>query len=363
MGVGDMEDEAIGKVPLLVIDDRAYLDHAPGNWPEGPHRLEAIWSTLAESGVRDALTYEPPVAATEEDLGLVHTSRHIQRVRSVAENGGGYLTLDTVVTAASYRTALLAVGGTMKAVDAVLEGRARRAAALVRPPGHHATPGEGMGFCLFNNVAVAAAHALTRRHLKRVLIVDWDLHHGNGTEAAFYGSREVLFLSCHESPAYPGTGWVTDIGEGEGEGFTVNLPFPPGTGDPVYAEAFETVVKPIARAYRPELILVSCGLDAHFLDPIGRLRLTAAGYGHLAEVVCGLADELCGGKIVFVLEGGYDPVGLGWSLASVLNVASGRGGPLSEPVSHRLSGEPGYGLGAHERLAAVISAQRPYWPL
>ncbi len=350
-------------IPLLAVDDQRYLQHAPGNWPEGPHRLEAIWTALDRSGVGEALVREAPTPATEEDLALVHTARHIERVKLVAEDGGGYLTLDTVVSPRSFEVALLAAGGAIGAVEAVLDGRARRAVALVRPPGHHATPGEGMGFCLFNNVAIAAAHALVRRRLDRVLIVDWDLHHGNGTEAAFYGTRNVLFLSCHESPAYPGTGWVTDTGEGEGEGFTVNLPFPPGTGDPVYADAFETVVGPVARAYRPELVLVSCGLDGHFLDPIGRLRLTAKGYGHLAEVVTSLADELCDGRLVLVLEGGYDPLGLGWSLASVLNVVSGRGGPLSEPPGQTLTGDPGDTPGGRERLAAVISIQRRYWPL
>ncbi len=350
---------------LLVINDRTYLEHAPGNWPEGPHRLEAIWGVLAESGVAEALTYESPATATEEDLGLIHSWRHIERVRRVAGEGGGHLTLDTVVSPESFRVALLAAGGAMKATDAVLSGKVPRAAALVRPPGHHATPEEGMGFCLFNNVAIAAAHARARRGVERVLIVDWDLHHGNGTEAAFYGTDRVLFFSCHESPAYPGTGWVTDVGEGEGEGYTVNVPFPPGTGDSLYEEAFETMLAPVARAYRPEVILVSCGLDAHFLDPIGRLRLTAAGYGRLATIVTGLADELCGGKAVFVLEGGYDPVGLGWSLASVFNVASGRGGPLREPagVGPTPTAAAGEAPAARERLASVRATQRNYWPV
>ncbi len=350
------------RTALLLIDDQAYLEHAPGSWPEGPHRLEAVWHVLEECGLRQALPREDATPATEADLSLVHTSRHIERVRRVAAEGGGYLTLDTVVSPESYRVALLAAGGAIRAAEAVLEGRTRRAAALVRPPGHHATPDEGMGFCLFNNVAVTAAHLHARRGLDRILIVDWDLHHGNGTEAAFYGTSRVLFLSCHESPAYPGTGWVTDVGEGEGEGYNVNLPFPPGTGDDVYEEAFAAVVSPIAQAYRPEFILVSCGLDAHFLDPIGHLRLTSAGYGRLAGTVCALADELCGGKVVFVLEGGYDKVGLGWSLASVLNVASGHGGPLDEPAGYGpLPG--GDGRGARERLALVRATQRAYWPV
>jgi len=350
-------------VGFLVIDDQAYLQHAPDNWPEGPYRLEAIWSALAETGVKEALAFEPPTPATEDDLALIHVPRHIERVKRVAAGGGGYLTLDTMVSRASFDIALLAVGGALKAVDAVLAGRFARAAALVRPPGHHATPEEGMGFCLFNNVAIAAAHLRLRRGLDRVLIVDWDLHHGNGTEAAFYGTSGVLFLSCHESPAYPGTGWLSDVGEGEGEGFTVNLPFPPGTGDQTYEEAFASVLSPIARSYRPEMILVSCGLDAHFLDPIGRLRLTAAGYGRLAQTVCDLADELCGGRVVFVLEGGYDPIGLGYGLASVLNVASRRGGPLDEP-----GGPPPRGVlpdppAARDRLASIIASQHPYWPV
>ncbi len=357
---------------VLAVSDEAYLEHAPGNWPEGPHRLEAVWKALEETGVGDLLELRSPVPASEEDVSLVHTSRHIERVKEVARGGGGYLTLDTVVSPKSYDIALLAVGGVLTAVDAVLGGEAKRAAALVRPPGHHATAEEGMGFCLFNNVAIAAAHALSRRGLERVLIVDWDLHHGNGTEAVFYDSRKVLFVSCHESPAYPGTGWITDTGEGEGEGFTVNIPFPAGTGDDAYLEAFDSVVAPIARAFRPELVLVSCGLDAHFLDPLGRLELTSRGYGRLSGVVCGLADELCGGKVVFVLEGGYDPVGLGWSLASVLSVAAGRD-PVAEPEGCRREeaeedgkGRCGRGSGARAGglvISSVLKTQRAYWPV
>ncbi len=348
---------------LLVIDDPAYLQHAPGNWPEGPHRLKAIWSALEATGVAGALVREAPTPATLEDIGLIHTARHIERVKRIAEEGGGYLTLDTVVSPESFQVALLAAGGAMKAADAVLSGQSRRAAALVRPPGHHATPEEGMGFCLFNNAAITAAHVRARRGLERVLIVDWDLHHGNGTEAAFYSTDEVLFFSCHESPAYPGTGWVTDVGEGDGEGYTVNVPLPAGTGDPTYEEAFETILGPIARAYRPQLILVSSGCDGHFLDPLGRLRLTSAGYGRLAGFVAGLADELCEGRVVLVLEGGYDEVGLGWSTASILNVLAGRGGPLDEPPGSGNRPEGVEPAGARERLASVRAAQHPYWPL
>ncbi|MEW6031414.1 MAG: histone deacetylase [Bacillota bacterium] len=348
---------------LLVINDRAYLEHAPGNWPEGPHRLEAVWMALAETGVKEALVFEPPEPAREEDLALVHTERHIDRIRRFARAGGGYLTLDTVVSAESFDVALLAVGGALKALEAVLSGRTVRSAALVRPPGHHATPEEGMGFCLFNNVAVAAAHARKRRGLERVMIIDWDLHHGNGTEAAFYASPGVLFVSCHESPAYPGTGWLTDTGEGEGEGYTVNLPLPPGSGDRTYREAFETVIAPVARAYRPEVILVSCGLDAHYLDPIGRLRLSTGGYGELSAIVCGLADELCQGRVVFVLEGGYDVVGLGWGMASILNVASGRGGPIPEPEGYDPPEPQDEPLSASSRLDDIRSVQQEYWPV
>jgi len=351
-------------VEFLVIDDRRFLEHAPGNWPEGPHRLEAIWTALTQTGVREALVFDSPCPAAPEDLALVHTKGHIEGVKKISEQGGGYLTLDTVVTPRSYETALLAAGGTMKAVDAVLDGKARRAAALVRPPGHHATSTEGMGFCLFNNIAVAAAHALSRRQLERVLIVDWDLHHGNGTEAMFYSSRRVLFFSCHESPAYPGTGWITDVGEEEGEGYTINVPMPPGSGDLDYRDAFEKVLLPAARTYRPDIILVSCGLDAHRLDPLGHIELSTAGYGVLTQLVCSLADTVCDGRLVFVLEGGYDPIGLGWGMASILNVASGLGGPLEEPPAYaRAPGHTARSALARDRLSSVIATQEAYWPL
>lgn len=348
---------------LSVFSDPAYLAHAPGNWPEGPHRLEAIWSALAATGVETVLTYQTPVPAKEEDVALVHSHRHIERVRRVAGAGGGYLTLDTVVSRESYATALLAVGGAMGAVDAAMAGAGPGACALVRPPGHHATAAEGMGFCLFNNIAVAARHAQRRYGLDKVMIIDWDLHHGNGTEAIFYGSSDVLFISLHESPAYPGTGWITDIGEGDGEGFTVNIPLPARSGDATYARAFEEIVAPIARAYRPELILVSCGLDAHYLDPIGHLEVSAAGYGRMSRAVVGMAEELCPGRLVFVLEGGYDPIGLGYSLASILGVAAGHGEPISEPEGYRRSSVPSEPAGAGERMASVRRCQARYWPV
>lgn len=350
-------------VRLLVFTDPSYHDHAPGNWPEGPHRLDAIHSALAASGLAEALVYRSPSAATPDDLALVHSHRHIDRVKRVAAAGGGYLTLDTVVSAASYDVALMAAGGAMGAVDAVLNGEAQRACALVRPPGHHATAGEGMGFCLFNNVAVAARHCITHHGLSRIMIIDWDLHHGNGTESIFYDSSEVLFISLHEAPAYPGTGWLSDTGEGEGEGYTVNIPVPAYSGESTYLSAFETIIAPITRAYRPQLMLVSCGLDAHFLDPIGHLSLSSSGYGRLTEWVCALAEELCGGRVVFVLEGGYDPIGLGWSMASVLSVASEQGGPLPEPEGSCRSEVPDEPSGARERLSVVRKCQMRYWPL
>jgi acetoin utilization deacetylase AcuC-like enzyme len=299
-----------------------FQGHDTGAHPENPFRLVAIEEELEAVGLdgnRPTVTFAPaPPAAIER----VHDPRYVAMLDDLAARGGGALDPDTVVEPDSVEVARLAAGAAVAAVDAVLGGRLTRAFALVRPPGHHATPRRGMGFCLFNNVAVAAAHALAGG-LERVLIVDWDVHHGNGTQDAFYETDAVLFFSVHQSPLYPGTGAVSERGRGRGEGFTINVPLPPGQGDAVYRRVFDETLLPAARAYRPQFVLISAGFDAHAADPLGGMRLTEGGFADLARRVVELADEFAGGRIVAVLEGGYDPPALGRSVAAVVRVLDG----------------------------------------
>lgn len=283
-----------------------YLEHNIPGHPERRERLQRIMGSLESSGTLARLT---PIEATPLDLELLsamHDQNYIKRVEMVAESGGGMLDPDTYVNAHSYEAALMAAGGLINAVEAVLSGQVDNAFALVRPPGHHALRDRGMGFCLFNNVALAAQYAIERHGLFRILIVDFDVHHGNGTQDAFYERDDVLYFSTHQYPHYPGTGHWKERGQGKGEGYTVNVPLPYGIGDEGYAQAFEEIVLPMARRYNPELILVSAGYDAHWADPLASMRLSTAGFHRLTTILVSLAEELCQGHLVLTLEGGYD---------------------------------------------------------
>ncbi len=307
-----------------LVYDPLYLEHDTGaQHPERPERLGAIVSHLKEQGLWEELT---PIAiddATLDDLNLIHIPELAEAIQRFAATGGGYIDPDTVVSPRSYEVALRAAGGCLRAVDAVLDGQVSSAFCLVRPPGHHATPNRAMGFCIFNNVAIAAQHALARRSLNRVAIIDFDVHHGNGTQDAFYDDPSVLYFSTHQYPFYPGTGHWEESGTGEGAGTNVNVPLPASCGDAEYKRVFEEILVPVIRRYRPDLILVSAGFDAHFADPLAQMRLSAAGYYDLAETIKSLADELCGGRVVFALEGGYDLTAIAWSAQACVDVLLG----------------------------------------
>ncbi|MER3438998.1 MAG: histone deacetylase, partial [Chloroflexota bacterium] len=260
--------------------------------------------------------------ADPNDVERVHNPWYIETVERLAERGGGWLDADTYVTPQSYDVALLAAGAAVAAVDAVLGGVVPRAFALVRPPGHHATPERGMGFCLFNNIAIAAARALSHG-LERVLIFDWDVHHGNGTQDVFYDSSAVMFCSIHQYPFYPGTGAASERGIGNGEGYTLNIPLPAGRTDEDYIRIVDEVVVPAAYQYRPELILISAGFDAHAHDPLGGMRLTERGFAAMTRLIAGAAGDLCSGRIVAVLEGGYDIAALGRCVAATVRELDG----------------------------------------
>ena len=286
--------------------DPLFLEHDLPGHPESRVRLERVMQHLESEGLLARMTLLRPQPAGFDLLTRIHQAPYVATVRALAGRGGGFLDPDTYAGAQSYDAALLAVGAAAGLVRAVLEGACRNGIALVRPPGHHATPDRGMGFCIFNNVAVAARAALDEFGLRRVLIVDWDVHHGNGTQEIFYESPNVLYVSTHQFPFYPGTGDWRQIGDGPGRGFTVNVPLPSGVGDRGFLRIFDELLAPLAERFRPELILVSAGYDAHWSDPLAGLRLSLSGYWEMSRAVVRLANSLCGGRLVIVLEGGYN---------------------------------------------------------
>lgn len=300
------------------VYDPLYLEHNRSGHVERRERLETTLQVLEQRGLPHRMVKVEATPVPMEHLLEVHSQQYVEQVKQVAARGGGNLDPDTYVNDRSYEVALLAAGGMLNLVKAVLEGRGKNGFALVRPPGHHAMPSRGMGFCIFNNVAVAAKYALNQNGLSRILIVDFDLHHGNSTHEVFYDTSKVLYFSTHQYPYYPGTGHSDSIGRGDGEGFTVNVPLPPGVGDEGYMRIFDEILYPLAERYRPELILVSAGYDAHWADPLGMMELSAVGYAHLTRTLKEMAEEFCGGRLVFTLEGGYDLEALAHSIAATL---------------------------------------------
>jgi acetoin utilization deacetylase AcuC-like enzyme len=320
-----------------IVTDDSYLEHDTGAaHPERPDRLRAIGRLLRSEPSPDWIRI-PARDASVEDLARIHVPEYVERVAATARLARFAFDADTPACARTFAAARRAAGGVLALVDAVMAGRVSNGFALVRPPGHHAERDRAMGFCFFNNVALAAAHLRAAHGLRRVLIVDWDVHHGNGTQHSFYRDPSVLFVSSHQYPFYPGTGAVREVGTGEGEGFTLNLPFPAGYGDAQYVQAFLDVVEPIARQFVPEFILVSAGFDAHRRDPLAGMDVTEDGFAKLARVLLRTARELCQDRLVAVLEGGYDLEGLTRSIAAVLSEMQGEqlGEPVSPPVGDR----------------------------
>ena len=283
-----------------------YLEHDRPGHPESAQRLERTMARLWDSGVLDRAVQIEPRPATREELERVHTPSHIDRVQKVAEAGGGHLDPDTYVAPRSYEAALMAAGGLLAAVEAVLAGEIDNGFALLRPPGHHATPTRGMGFCLFNNVAIAARHALADPQVERVFILDFDVHHGNGTQDVFEADPSTFYFSTHEYPFYPGTGHWSETGRGPGQGTVLNVPLPAGVGDEGFDAILHQLAWPAARRFQPDLFLISAGYDAHWQDPLAMLLLSLTGYAAITQELVAMADELCQGRILFALEGGYD---------------------------------------------------------
>jgi acetoin utilization deacetylase AcuC-like enzyme len=307
---------------LLLISDRFKL-HDTGRHPENAGRLAAIHSHLSEVGLLDDRQVVEPVPATVDDVALVHTPRYIQMIERLARSGGGQIDVDTRVARQSYDVALLTVGAAISAVDRVLDRGTLRAFALSRPPGHHALPNRGMGFCIFNAIAAAAQHAIERKGLGRVAVIDWDVHHGNGTQAIFYETDRVLYTSIHQWPLFPGTGAANETGSAQGAGYTVNVPLPPGAGDREYLQTLDEIIGPRVDEYRPELLLVSAGFDAHRDDPLAGMNVSERGFADIASRMREWADTLTEGRLVLILEGGYHQQALARSVAATIRALDG----------------------------------------
>lgn len=333
----------------LFYDERFLKHRAPYAHPEHPGRLEAIWKRLSEESLPQRCRRVPAREAQAGELLSVHTEQHVDNIRATADRDLTQLDPDTYACRDSAQAAFLAAGGLVDLTDAVLTGQLANGLALLRPPGHHAEADRAMGFCLFNNVAIAARAARTRG-ASRVLIVDWDVHHGNGTQNSFWDDPDVLYFSTHQFPFYPGTGAIHETGGSRAHGHTVNVPWPAGMGNAEYLAAFDRVLTPIAEGFRPGLVLVSCGFDAARGDLLGQMRVTPDGYAAMTVKL----QALAGGRLVLVLEGGYNLDAISRSAEACLRVLLGEEAPATDfgtptPVATRI-------------LEEVIRAQRAFWP-
>ncbi len=306
-----------------LVYDPVYLKHDTGQHVENAGRLEAIISHLDQTGLSRQLTPVEPRAASAEELSAVHDKQYISHIGDVAQRGGGWLDADTVMSAESYEAAVYAAGGAITATEAVITGQVASAFALLRPPGHHATSRRAMGFCLFNNVAVATEYALAKHNLERVAIIDFDVHHGNGTQDIFYDNPRVLYVSTHEYPFYPGTGDIEETGRGAARGTKVNIPLPADCGDDEYLHVFEEIISPVVERFKPQLIMVSAGYDPHWADGLALMQVTTTGFAQMVKIIRGLAEELCHGHIVICLEGGYHLQALAHSVKATFDTLIG----------------------------------------
>lgn len=312
------------KRKTAVLMDPVFLEHDPGyNHVECPDRLAVIYEQLDKPKIRANFLFPEFERATVEELALNHTEFHINRLAETACKQFEMLDPDTHTSPRSYDAACFAAGAVIEGVRLVVNGGADNAAALVRPPGHHAEADRTSGFCLFNNIAVGAHYGIKHLGLERILIVDWDLHHGNGTQHAFYDTDEVLYISAHQYPYFPGTGSLGEVGAGRGEGYTINVPLSGGQTDQCFARIFNELVVPVARQYKPRMIMVSAGYDTYVSDPLGTMAVTVDGYAYMTRVLVDLAEELCDGRLVLVLEGGYNFEGLKDGMLATLNEMRG----------------------------------------
>lgn len=304
-------------------------DHDLHGHPENPNRFN-YFERLHSLPIAEHFIVIPPQPADEELILRVHPQKYLEALKQAVEQGPGYLDYgDTYITPASYEAARMAAGGVLQVLEAIIEKRAKRGFAMIRPPGHHATQTRAMGFCILNNIAIAARHAQTMG-MSKILIVDFDVHHGNGTQQIFEADPTVSYFSTHQSGIFPGTGYLHEKGIGDGEGTVVNIPLPGRTGDQGLISIFERILLPISRRFAPDMIMVSAGFDGHWRDPLANLILTRDGYYHLSKILLSMADSLCQGRLLFVLEGGYDPKTLQESIAEILSAIAGSPSPFKE---------------------------------
>lgn len=344
------------KVAIVYHPD--YLIHTQGQHPERKERLEHILVALKENNLLSDVEIHEPEPASIDDLTLIHDADYIAAVEEACLARRSYLDMDTYIVPESYRIALLSAGGALAGLSMVMNKKPLKVFVLNRPPGHHAEFDKAMGFCLFNNVAIAAAKAVSEYGLQRIAIVDWDVHHGNGTQHSFEKDEKILFISIHQSPAYPGSGGIDETGSGSGEGYTVNLPLPGGCGDPEYDLCFKEIIMPILDQYEPELIIVSAGQDAYHLDPLAGMALTYNGYYNMATQLADAADRWAEGKLLLCLEGGYHLQGQAGAVLQVINAI----GKFNLPITEN---SPLYEVGQSFRvhLDEIIKVQRRFWQL
>ena len=338
-----------------ILRDKRFMEHDMGAFhPENPQRLEVIYRMLDEEITFEYSPIEPRVG-TEEEIRWVHTESYIQAVKKTAGLERVMLDPDTSTSARSYEVATLAVGGILRATELIMAGDIMNAFALIRPPGHHAEASRAMGFCLFNNVAIAAEYLLREHGLERILVVDWDLHHGNGTQHSFEKRKDVLYFSTHQFPHYPGTGHWSETGKGDGEGYTVNIPLGPGKTDQDYIYIFEKILSPISRAFKPEFILVSAGFDIYEDDPLGGMLISDQGFGAMAYSLLQMAKNVCQDRILFALEGGYNPGGLRSGCKQVLLQLSGQ--------AQKPDIKAAASTHTQRELVPVFEILRKHWPI
>jgi len=340
---------------IHVVEDSRYRDHAaPAGHPETPDRLEAVAAAFDHR--RDQLVSVAPRPASAAEILRVHDEAHLRRLEAAAARAPVQLDADTYVSPRSHEVALLAAGGAVELAQRIAHSTARRGIAAVRPPGHHAEADRAMGFCLLNNVAIAARALQAEAGLDKLLVLDWDVHHGNGTQHSFEDDPSVLYASTHQFPYYPGTGDAGEAGKQRGLGATLNIPLPAGCGDIEYIGVFQRLLVPAVRDYAPQMILVSCGFDAHRDDPLASMQVSREGFTALTHIVCALADELCDGRVCFVLEGGYAPSSLIEGTGAVLDGALDAEPALPATIDAPLGSEL---RSVVDRVTAVHAAHFP----
>ena len=349
-----------------VYRDDLFLQHQPGfSHPESPDRLRVIYDELDKESIGDHFIYPQFDPVSDDIIGLNHSKTLMKRVAATQGRDHDYLDADTSTSAKSYEAACLAAGALVDGINRIEQGEIDNAFCLVRPPGHHAEHDQSMGFCLYNNVAIGARWAMQEYGLKRVMIVDWDLHHGNGTQHSFYETNKVLYLSSHQYPYYPGTGAMLETGKGGGDGFTVNVPLAGGQGDMEFARIYNELVVPVARAYQPELILVSCGFDIYNGDPLGAMQVSPDGFAWMTRKMVEVAEEVCNGKLLITLEGGYNLTGMRDGALAVLAELCGEKLDCGYPVnlSKKRAGELAASDVDCSPLDHALQVARNYWKL